>query len=380
MDGLLALAVLVTGVAEVWVPFESRTGTGDPGWSTLQVLVMAGALLLRRGRPLVATVLTCVAMAGFHAADVAYLLFNGQFVPLALVTFAVARHGRGRVPVVGGGLVAATLVHADLTIAEMGDPSEIIFHWGVLGLTYAVGTWQRVTERRAEEAQRRVVAVEVEAAGRAAAARAEERTRIARELHDVVAHSMSLMVVQAGAAEGVVGTPEEVRRSLESIRRTGSEALAEMRRLVTMLRDPDEGVWLAPQPGLAALEGLVESARDGGLPVSLDVVGQVRDLPAGLDLAAFRIVQEALTNARRHAGPTTRVAVVVRFTAEDLSLAIRDDGSAVPVGTGSGHGLVGMRERVQLYGGRLQAGALAGGGFAVEASLPLTGARPLESA
>ncbi|WP_165821166.1 sensor histidine kinase [Nocardioides gansuensis] len=371
VDALLVAVVLAAGLAEVWVPFESRTGDGDPLLTSLQVGLIAAALWWRRTQPLPALAVVCAAMFGFHAAGVAYLLFNGQFVPLVVMTFAVARHGRGRVPYVGGAVVVGTMLYADLTIPDFGDVSELIFHWSVLTTSYVLGSWQRLMAARAEEAQRRAIAAEVEAAEKAAAAVLAERTRIARELHDVVAHAMSVMVVQAGAAEGVEGTPEEVRRLLGSIRGTGAGALAEMRRLVTMLRDPDEAASRAPQPGLAALETLVAEVRETGLPVTLEIVGEPRELPAGLDLAAYRIVQEALTNARRHAASATAVVVTVDFSGDELRLGVRDDGIGCRDTAGSGHGLIGMRERVTMYDGWLRAGALPDRGFAVEAALPL---------
>ena len=367
VDGALALVVLAGGLAEIWVPFVSRAGDGAPGWSSLQVLIMSGAVFWRRSHPLAAVAVGCAAMAAFHAAGVAYLLFNGQLVPLLLLTFAVARHGRGREPYLGGALIAATMVYGDLTVPELGGASEMIFHWGVLGVTYVLGSWQRVTSRGAEEAHRRAVT----AAAEASAAVAAERTRIARELHDVVAHAMTLMVVTAGAAEGVPGTPAEVRRSLGTIRHTGAGALAEMRRLVTMLRDPDEEASRTPQPGLAALDRLVDEARETGLPVTLEVAGAARDLPAGLDLTAYRIVQEALTNVRRHARSASEVSVRLHFADDELRIEVRDDGTSAGSTAGSGHGLIGMRERVHLYGGQLAAGTVPGRGFAVEAALPL---------
>jgi signal transduction histidine kinase len=197
----------------------------------------------------------------------------------------------------------------------------------------------------------------------------EERARIARELHDVVAHNVSMMVVQAGAERRVLdrGGTHDV---LETIEEIGRGALTEMRRLVGMLRsDGDEP--LMPQPGLADLPTLVTQVRDAGLPVELRVEGEPRGLPAGIELSAYRIVQEALTNALKHAGDA-RAEVSVRYGPDSLELEIADDGAGSPGRTASGgHGLVGMRERVALYGGRLDAGRRASGGFAVRVLLPI---------
>jgi signal transduction histidine kinase len=194
-------------------------------------------------------------------------------------------------------------------------------------------------------------------------------------MHDVVAHAVSSMVVQAGAAEQLVDEdPTQVRTSLAAIRRTGSDALAEMRRMVVVLRDADGTEGLSPQPGLAALATLVESTNQGDLAVSLEVQGRELVLPAGLDLAVFRIVQEALTNARRHAG-ATRVDVTLRYLEDMVVAEVRDDGvgcaALTSAGASGGHGLVGMRERASLYGGRVEVGAADGSGFTVRAVLPV---------
>jgi signal transduction histidine kinase len=199
----------------------------------------------------------------------------------------------------------------------------------------------------------------------------EERARIARELHDVVAHSVSVMTVQTGAVRRLL-TPdqERERETLLAVERTGREALNEMRRLLGMLRATDEAEGLAPQPSLRQLDTLVEQVREAGLPVELKVEGAPVDLPPGLDLSAYRIVQEALTNALKHAGPA-RATVAVRYGPDELELEIADDGRGAANGTGTGGGLVGMRERAALVGGRLEAGPRNGGGYAVRARLPL---------
>jgi signal transduction histidine kinase len=201
---------------------------------------------------------------------------------------------------------------------------------------------------------------------------AEERARIARELHDVVAHGLSVIAIQADGAEAALQQdPERAQRPLRAIRRSAEEALAEMRRLLGVLRT-DEEADLAPQPGLAQLPTLVERARSAGLPVTLYVDGEPRALPASLDLSAYRIVQEALTNVHKHAGDApTSVKVVWRRNL--LGIQVRDTGTAgvVPRVNGSGHGLVGMRERVKLHGGELRAEPHAHGGFEVVAKLPL---------
>jgi signal transduction histidine kinase len=219
-------------------------------------------------------------------------------------------------------------------------------------------------ERRAEIAERERDLVAREAV-------VEERARIARELHDVIAHHVSMIVLQAGAERRVLdGANASTREVLETVERTGRSALTEMRRLLGMLR-ADTNEPLTPQPRLTDLPILVDQLRAAGLPVDLRVEGDPRELPVGIELSAYRIVQEALTNALKHAGKAT-ASVNIRYGSDSLELEIADDGAegSTPVASG-GHGLLGMRQRVALYGGRLDAGRRPGGGFAVRVLLPI---------
>ncbi|WP_165700182.1 sensor histidine kinase [Ornithinimicrobium ciconiae] len=268
--------------------------------------------------------------------------------------------------------MAAFIVFADLYVPLLADPSELIFHWSSLILVWLTGHGLRVAANRA--ATEAVRAHLAEATSREAALRAisDERARIARELHDIVAHSVGVIVVQAGAAEQVVEEdPEFARRALATIRATGAGALVEMRRVVTMLRDPDLGHDLAPQPGIAALPDLVTSARDAGLQVDLEVTGERPSLPAGLDLTAYRVVQEALTNVRRHSEATC-AQVAMAFVPGALKIEVSDAGPPRSADHEAGHGLLGMRERVALFGGQVETDTI-GGVFTVRAVLPLEG-------
>jgi signal transduction histidine kinase len=218
--------------------------------------------------------------------------------------------------------------------------------------------------------ERRVQLAERERDLTAREAVVEERARIARELHDVIAHNVSMMVIQAGAERRVLEETSPTREVLETVERIGRSALTEMRRLVGMLRSEDADP-LAPQPGLRDLSTLVTQVREAGLPVDLVVEGEPCELPAGIDLSAYRIVQEALTNALKHAGEA-RAAVRVQYGADALELEIADNGTgSAKAPESGGHGLVGMRERVALYGGRLDAGRRSGGGFSVRVVLPI---------
>ena len=198
----------------------------------------------------------------------------------------------------------------------------------------------------------------------------EERARIARELHDAIAHNVSMMVVQAGAERRTLADASQTREVLETVEHIGRAALTEMRRLVGMLRS-DDAEPLAPQPGLRDLSTLVTQVREAGLPVDLEIDGDPRELPVGLELSAYRIVQEALTNALKHAGDA-HATVHVRYGPDSLELEIVDDGAGVQVPVASGgHGLVGMRERVAVFGGVLEANRRLEGGYRLRATLPL---------
>jgi signal transduction histidine kinase len=199
-----------------------------------------------------------------------------------------------------------------------------------------------------------------------------ERARIARELHDIVAHSVSVMVVQAGAAEDLLDRdPERARAPLVSIQETGGHAISELRRMLGLLRDERRAPALSPQPGTAQLDELVDQMSEVGLPVQLRIEGNPRPLSPGVELAVFRVAQEALTNTLKHAGHATST-VVLRYGDHELDLEIVDDGSGGRA-NGSGHGLIGMRERVAIYDGTLEAGPRDEGGFGVRVRLPLNG-------
>ncbi|MBD3004456.1 sensor histidine kinase [Streptomyces sp. 5-10] len=240
-----------------------------------------------------------------------------------------------------------------------------------------------IRTRRAYYAQleERAARLEKEREAQSKVAVAAERARIARELHDVVAHNVSVMVVQAdGAAYVLDSSPEQTRQALETISGTGRQALAEMRRLLGVLRtgEPGEENTYVPQPDVEQIDELVEQVRGAGLPVDFKVVGSPRQLPSGVELTAYRIVQEALTNTRKHGGPDVGASVRLTYFDDGLGLLVEDDGRGAQHemyedggADGSGHGLIGMRERVGMVGGTLDAGPRPGGGFRISALLPL---------
>jgi len=287
----------------------------------------------------------------------------------ALLGMLAAAHTAGAHAHGRGALAALAIVCGGIIASE---PDNFI----VLG-PLAIGTWAvgRALAGRgadASAAERRAVELERRRESDARAAVAEERTRIARELHDVVAHGLSTMVVQAGAERLALGDQRpETRAVLAQIEHSGREAMGEMRRLVGLLRRDEDELALAPQPTLARLDSLVESMSRAGLPVAVRIEGDPVDLPPGLDVSGYRIVQEALTNALRHAGPA-HANVVLRYLAHDLEIEVSDDGrGGRPDHAGAGHGLIGMRERVALYGGELSAGPAPGGGFVLSTRIPI---------
>jgi signal transduction histidine kinase len=237
---------------------------------------------------------------------------------------------------------------------------------------------QALRRERQRTATLRELATQL-AAEREARARdavAAERVRIARELHDVVAHAISVIAVQADAASRFLRhDPARAQEPLATVQITARTALTEMRQLVGLLREDDSEAPLEPQPGVADLERLIEDAKQSGLPVELEIHGRPTTLPSTLDLAAYRIVQEGLTNVRKHAGPA-HARVSIRYQPDNLDIEIRDDGHATDGSRTAGHGLVGVRERVGLLGGRIDVGPDAAGGFVLHACIPFDPPHP----
>jgi len=296
------------------------------------------------------------------------------FVALLVVAYTSAAHLPRpltflALPVMFAGIVGVNVGAGGVSTGDYVFPATVVTLCWLAGR--AVRARTLLTEELHEAAIRAQEAHEAEAQR----ASAEERRRIAREMHDVVAHSVSVMVIQAGGARRIIDRdPERAAQAAAQIESTGRAALVEMRRLLGLLHI-GEGAELAPQPSLSELDALVARSRAAGLAVTLRVAGERRALPAGIDLAAYRIVQEALTNTLKHAGATA-TEVRVSWGEDELDLEILDRGRAgsdphVPAVTGGGHGLVGMGERVRLYGGELEAGQRPGGGFRVRARLPL---------
>ena len=269
----------------------------------------------------------------------------------------------------GGVLTAGALLDEEFK----SNPRAFLLNASIVIVFFYVGYIGRVRRDYLEERAARVERERKEETRRVVA---RERARIARELHDVVAHSVGLMTVQAGAANLVSGNdPKAALSSLSLIEGTGRQALGELRRLLGVLRtEDDEGGELSPQPGLDHLKDLVAEVEGAGVDVDITVEGNLHDMPAALGLSAYRIMQEGLTNVVKHAGRPARAEVLVRLTQEKFVLEIADDGGGAASGASrvpGGHGLIGMRERVALFGGRMSAGPRREGGFLVKAEIPM---------
>ncbi len=365
------LAGLGVGLAEVTLRQGEVDGPEGPLWFDLvAILAIVPPLFARRRFRFAAPVAVGVAYALSTFVDKNFVHLLTPTLASFAATFLVGLV-RDRSKAVAGLALAVGLI----AVAGHNDPTggagNIVFVSIVFGIVWTIGFAVGRTFIAADEAKERAARAESEREIRAQAAVADERARIARELHDVVGHSVSVMTVQASAVRRLLRPEQErEREALEVVERAGREALAEMRRMVGVLRRPEEAPALAPQPSLEHVDKLVEKAREAGLPVELRVEGDAVELPAGLDLTAYRLIQEGLTNALKHAG-AQRAEVLVRYSDGQIEIAVSDDGRGAGSGDGGGHGLVGMRERVSVYGGELEAGPKPEGGYRLSARLPL---------
>ena len=352
-------------------------GSGEIGHASLTVssvliAFVAAPLVLRRAAPFCSLWLVALVIGSLRLiADVTVPLWGG-FGVLVFALYSCSRHAARPLDRYALAAPAVTLGMLTLEIKGFASASEYSFSIPILLLAWLIGQWLRRWEGRSRQLRQHLDDVTATEQAPAAAAVADERARIARELHDVVAHSISVMVVQAGSARLRLGTdPAVSEQALLSVERTGRQALAEMRRMLGVLRTEDQGLGLLPQPSLRGLEQLVDQMRGAGLTVGARVEGVPVTLPPGLDLSAYRIVQEALTNALKHAGHT-RAEVRVAYLPDRLILDITNQpGTAVRSRVNGSHGIIGMRERAALFGGSLKAEPQPGGGYHVLAAIPL---------
>jgi signal transduction histidine kinase len=370
--------VLVTALAAMYAVELLRWD--DARLALAIPLGLAGCflLLLRRRLPVVMVVLVLTAIQfveqvapGFEDEAISFPLL------MLAAIYSLGRWARGLQAWLGLGVVVAFI--AAFVIDEGAkDASDVAFAIAFLGTPWGVGVVMRLRRDREDKLQADAELLRSDQQDSARRAVAAERARIARELHDVVSHAISVTVLQARGGRRLVGVDDEaVRRSLDAIEHTNTAALGDMRRLLAVLHDTEDaaGDGLMPQPSLSRLEELVDQVRSSGLAVDLEVSGEPGIVPPGIDLSAYRIVQEALTNVLKHAGTNARARVEVTYKPDDVDVAVSDDGRLLVSGgdakrRGDGHGLINIRERVAVVGGTVRAGPGPDGGFVVRAHLP----------
>jgi signal transduction histidine kinase len=370
------------------------------GWTTLLIeVVMTAPVAFRRRAPILAFA-TCIAGGAWQMiAAISHLPGSGPIasdVAVLVLIYTVAAYRPRRDSIIAMLIClagSALAVIAWIPLARTGSvppigpsapgpppPADVWLARGLFAVVlfggstltaWVLGDSMRYRRGYYAELEDKAARLEAERNAQAKVAAAAERARIARELHDVVAHHVSVMVVQAdGAGYALRSDPDRAATALKAISCTGRQALTEMRRLLGVLRSAGDQAQLAPMPGLGELRELLDQAREAGLGVAYTLTGTPRELPEGAELAAYRVVQEALTNTRKHAGLAATAAVTLRYEPDGLIVEVTDDGMAAPASDAGGHGLAGMRERIAMYGGTVEAGPLAGGGFSVVARLP----------
>jgi signal transduction histidine kinase len=365
--------LLLEGMVEVIV----RRGAPDAPQSSLWFALPAVAALLlpllaRRRFPFAGAAGYWLLAAAVTFVDGRLLTFTtsvfvlGMVVAFLLGNLPDVRQARAGLVIV---LVGAALVVYNVP----GHPaSQLVFIPILFGICWLAGLVVRGQAEQAQAAEVRASQAERERDTVRRIAVAEERARIARELHDIVAHAVSVMVLQVGAVRHKLPDAlAEDREALRGVERAGRGALTEMRRLLAVMRHDGDGIELAPQPGLNGLGSLVDEVGRAGLPVTVHVEGTPFALPQGIDLSAYRIVQEGLTNALKHAR-ASQAEVTVRYAPQEVRIEVRDDGTGAVTPDGHGHGLIGIRERVKLYGGEMATGTARTGGFTLSTRLPVT--------
>jgi len=359
---------------------EVVLGRGSPGapettlWFCLPAIaILVVPVFARRWFPFAGPATYWLLGAGISFVDPRLIPYATALFPIGMAdAFLLGnlrdgrRAGLGLAIVVGGAAILVYNIPGHSVDELVLVPIEFAISW-------VAGFAVRERAEQAEAAELRASQAEQERDVAARIAVAEERARIARELHDIVAHAVSVMVLQVGAVRHrLPAARSEDRDALTGVEQVGREALAEMRHLLDAMRDDGEDLELGPQPGLDRLDALLQEVGRTGLPVRLHMDGNPLELPRGIDISAYRIVQEALTNVLKHSG-ASQAEVGVEYTPDQLRIEVRDNGrGAAARNGGSGHGLIGIRERVKLYGGEMSTGSANGGGFVLSARLPLT--------
>jgi signal transduction histidine kinase len=368
LDLLIAAGLIVLSLCEVWL---NQLLVPKPAAAVCE-LVTAAAVAWRRLMPLTAISVAGAACVAEAASGVPMQQPAVPLVCAVILTYSLVSYASLRRALAGTGLLVIWITAQIIAAHQSAGTFE--FAALFIGGAWAMGRLVRIRAAQAAAAQRQAdrLAAEKDAETRRAAA--EERSRIARELHDIIAHSVSVMVVQAGAAEQVLpGDQDGAAAAMRAVQQAGREAIAELGRLLGVLRDGGEEVGLAPLPTLGELPKLIDQSRDAGVPVEVKVHGEPRPLPAGIELAVYRIIQEALTNTRKHAGAGSAASVALTYDQAAVTAEIRDNGPApsdrYADGAGTGNGLAGLRARAATCGGSLEAGPTADG-FRVIARIP----------
>ncbi|HEY4314842.1 MAG TPA: sensor histidine kinase [Actinomycetes bacterium] len=377
-DVALAVALAVFAQLDLRYNLDNSTYYGSRFAAAAMVAIATLALAWRRRWPFATLCVVAAAVGVPELFTSLTITLWGHFVPLLVASYSVARWCERRVAAAGAVVAVATIVVLMLRLPVLGTAANIPFAFIPFTGAFVAGRVLRERHARHAELAARAERLEADRATQISAALEDERNRIARELHDIVAHCVSVMVVQAGMSEDLLDrSPERAREPLRAVQETGRQAVAELGRMLGLLRSgraPDAPD-LAPQPGTAQLPALAERISALGLPVKLAVVGEPVALPPGVDLTAYRIAQEALTNTLKHAGNEAKAHVELRYLARALEVEVTDDGPGWREPAGMGHGLIGMRERVTIYGGTLCAGPGPDGGFRVHVTLPLKDVR-----
>jgi signal transduction histidine kinase len=358
-----AAAVALTVMAQVQLPNSASS------WLRAAMFVTTGSLAWRRQATMLVTATVAASVATMGLSTHPPSVF-GEYLAVMLAAYTVA--DACQLPMAVGGLLLliAGIVAHDWRSPEFGGVSGFVSDSAIPVVIWLVGRAVHVQRGRVDRSHQLIRQLESERKSLAEAAVAEERVRLARELHDVVTHSISVMVIQAQGAQRVLAhDPDQASAALQVIENAGRTTLTEMRRLLGLLRE-DAAAPRAPQPGLSDLAHLVEQVRSAGLPVTMSSTGTPVPLEPGIDLSAYRIVQEALTNSLEHARPAT-AAVSISWQDDAVELLVTDTGANITNGSPDGRGLLGMRERVVTYGGELEATPMSEGGFRVRCRLPL---------
>jgi signal transduction histidine kinase len=372
-DAVLAVTLALAAQVDLRFNLDNSTHYGSDFATSVVVAIATLSLAWRRRWPFATLCVVAAAIAAPELFGTLTFTLWGHFVPLLVAAYTAARMCDGQRAALGAVIVGATIAVVLGRVPATESAGNVAFAVVPAAALMITGRVLRQRHARTQELADLAHQLETDREAEVAAALTAERSRIARELHDVVAHCVSVMVVQAGVSEAMLDhAPEKAREPLQAVQTTGQQAISELTRMLGLLRGvPSEPrSQLTPQPGAAQLPDLLERLTDSGLNAQLAVAGDARPLPPGVDLTVFRIAQEALTNTLKHAGSGVDAHVELRYLKSSVEIVVTDNGVGTKTSSSSGHGLIGMAERVSVFGGSIQAGARPEGGFRVRVALP----------